>query len=121
MEQTRKRFLKVISFIVILPVIFMTSASSLYAKTPSPTPPLSEKEKTEKEALDNDLTRKLRVDLVTHEDLQSNPKYIRVVTVKRVVTLEGTVVSKKEKKKIERIAKKVIGVKKINNHLDVQK
>jgi len=90
---------------------------SLFAK--SKTSSISETDLSERKALDNDLTRRIQIDLITNENLESNPKYIHIVTVDGGLTLQGHVTSSAEKKKIEKIAKKIIGAKEIDNQLEV--
>ena|SRR5437773_83241 len=70
---------------------------------------------------DLEITRKIRRAVVGDESLSTSAHNVKIVTVDRVVTLRGPVVSSKEKVSIAAKAKKVAGVSKVKNQLEVGK
>lgn len=65
------------------------------------------------------ITQNIRLGLMGSDSLSLIGKNIKVVTSDGVVTLRGAVGNKKEKEEIEKIVKKVSGIKEINNLLIV--
>jgi osmotically-inducible protein OsmY len=70
---------------------------------------------------DVDITREIRRQLVQDKSLSTSAHNVKIVTVDGVVTLRGPVVSSKEKTAVAETAKKVTGVSKVDNQLEVAK
>jgi osmotically-inducible protein OsmY len=70
---------------------------------------------------DVDITREIRRQIVNDKALSTSAHNVKIVTVDGVVTLRGPVVSSKEKAVIGDTAKKVTGVSKVDNELEVAK
>jgi osmotically-inducible protein OsmY len=70
---------------------------------------------------DVDITREIRRQLVEDKSLSTSAHNVKIVTVDGVVTLRGPVVSSKERTVIGDTAKKVAGVSKVDNQLEVAK
>lgn len=69
---------------------------------------------------DVELTRKIREEVVKNESLSTNAHNVKVITIGGIVTLRGPVNSATEKAKIEDIAKKTAGVKRVDSQLEIQ-
>ncbi len=69
---------------------------------------------------DVELTRMIRQELVKNEGLSTNAQNVKIITLNGVVTLRGPVESANEKTKIEEIAKKTAGVKRVDSQIEVQ-
>jgi hyperosmotically inducible periplasmic protein len=65
------------------------------------------------------ITKNIRQALMADDTLSTNAKNVKIITVKRVVTLRGPVGSAQEKANIERKAGQAAGVEKINSFLEV--
>ena len=76
------------------------------------------KEQIENEA-DRGLTQKIRQSLMDDDSLSTNAKNIKIITMNGVVTLRGPVISDREKSEIGRHAKAIIGVRNVDNQLEV--
>ena len=70
---------------------------------------------------DWEITTKVKANLMTAPDLSASARLISVATNNGVVTLTGTVASKKESQKVVKLVKEVRGVKKVDNQLTVSK
>jgi osmotically-inducible protein OsmY len=70
---------------------------------------------------DMDITREIRRQIVNDESLSTSAHNIKIVTIDGVVTLRGPVVSAKEKTVVAEAAKKVAGVSKVDNQLEIAK
>jgi hyperosmotically inducible periplasmic protein len=70
---------------------------------------------------DLEITRKIRRAVVEDKSLSTSAHNVKIVTVNRVVTLRGPVVSTKEKASVAAKAEKVAGVSKVENQLEVAK
>ena len=70
---------------------------------------------------DVDITREIRRQIVEDKSLSTNAHNVKIVTVDGVVTLRGPVASSQEKAVIAETAKKVTGVNKVDNRLEVAK
>jgi osmotically-inducible protein OsmY len=70
---------------------------------------------------DLEITRKIRAAITDDKSLSASARNVKIVTVDRVVTLRGPVVSAEEKASIAEKAKKVAGVSKIDNQLEIAK
>ena len=70
---------------------------------------------------DLEITRKIRRAIVEDKSLSTSAHNVKVVTVDRVVTLRGPVLSAKEKASVAAKAEKVGGVGKVENQLEVAK
>jgi osmotically-inducible protein OsmY len=70
---------------------------------------------------DVDITREIRRQIVQDKSLSTNAHNVKIVTVDGVVTLRGPVASSQEKAVIAQTAKKVTGVNKVDNRLEVAK
>ena len=70
---------------------------------------------------DLEITREIRRAVVEDKSLSTSAHNVKIVTVDRVVTLRGPVVSAKEKANVAAKAAKVAGVSKVENELEVAK
>jgi hyperosmotically inducible periplasmic protein len=70
---------------------------------------------------DMNITREIRRQIVNDKSLSTSAHNVKVVTVDGVVTLRGPVVSSKEKTVVAETAKKVAGVNKVDNQLEIAK
>lgn len=70
---------------------------------------------------DVDITREIRRQIVNDKSLSTSAHNVKIVTVDGVVTLRGPVVSAQEKTVVAETAKKVAGVSKIDNQLEIAK
>jgi hyperosmotically inducible protein len=68
---------------------------------------------------DVNITREIRRQIVKDKSLSTSAHNVKIVTVDGVVTLRGPVVSTKEKTVVAETAKKVAGVNKVDNQLEV--
>jgi hyperosmotically inducible protein len=68
---------------------------------------------------DRTITQHIRADVIQADDVSVNGKNVKIITIDGVVTLRGPVASAREKKDIAAIAKRVEGVKRIDNQLEV--
>jgi osmotically-inducible protein OsmY len=64
-----------------------------------------------------EVTRQLREMIMADERLSTNAKNIKIITVGEIITLSGPVLNKKEKQKIEKMARKIDHTKKVHNNL----
>ncbi|HEY8269431.1 MAG TPA: BON domain-containing protein [Pseudobdellovibrionaceae bacterium] len=69
---------------------------------------------------DVELTRLLRQELTNDKTLSTNAQNIKIITLDGIVTLRGPVESQEEKQRIDALAKKTAGVKRVDNQLDVK-
>jgi len=69
---------------------------------------------------DVELTRKIRQDLVGDKSFSTDAHNVKIMTLNGVVTLRGPVATAAEKQKIDGIAKRTAGVKKVQNQLEVK-
>ena len=67
------------------------------------------------------ITAKIRKAVVRDKTLSVNAQNVKIITRNGVVTLRGPVESKKESKKIKKIAKHTPGVLKVDNQLEIKK
>jgi hyperosmotically inducible periplasmic protein len=70
---------------------------------------------------DVEITRKIRHAIVEDKSLSTSAHNVKIVTIDGVVTLRGPVVSDEEKASVATKAKKVAGVSKVENQLEVAK
>jgi len=70
---------------------------------------------------DVDITREIRRQIVQDKSLSTSAHNVKIVTIDGVVTLRGPVASSQEKAVIAETAKKVTGVNKVDNRLEVAK
>jgi osmotically-inducible protein OsmY len=68
---------------------------------------------------DRTITQKVRQGVVGHDDLSTNATNVKIITRDSVVTLRGPVESQQEKTTVEAIARKVEGVKRVENQLEI--
>jgi hyperosmotically inducible protein len=68
---------------------------------------------------DRTITQNIRAGVVKADDVSMNAKNVKIITIDGVVTLRGPVENVREKKDIAAIAKRVEGVKRIDNQLEV--
>lgn len=66
---------------------------------------------------DIEITRRLREKIMSDNQLSTNAKNIKIITVGDVITLSGPVSNKAEKQKIENMAHKMDRTKKIHSRL----
>jgi len=67
------------------------------------------------------ITREIRKAVVDDGSLSTNAHNVKIITVDRVVTLRGPVNDANEKASIAAKARKVEGVKKVEDHLEITK
>lgn len=65
------------------------------------------------------LTQQIRKSIMADSSLSTNAKNVKIISEHNTVTLRGAVNSAAEKNRIEEIAKKVAGVKNVNNLLEI--
>lgn len=70
-------------------------------------------------AADRETTRKIREALVQNDELSTNAKNVKVVTVEGAVTVRGPVASPAEKATVVALAQKVAGPAKVVDQLEV--
>lgn len=70
-------------------------------------------------AADRAISQEARSNLVKADSTSMDGKNVKIVTIDGVVTLRGPVASAREKKDIANLVKKVDGVKRIDNQLEV--
>ena len=75
-------------------------------------------DQSENEA-DRTITQNIRRAVTADDSLSTNAKNVKIITNNGTVTLRGPVKSEKEKAEIEAKAKRVAGVKSVDNQLDV--
>jgi hyperosmotically inducible periplasmic protein len=66
------------------------------------------------------ITAKIRQAVVRDKSLSVNAQNVKIITRNGVVTLRGPVESKKESKKLKKIAKHTPGVVKVDNQLEIK-
>ena len=71
-------------------------------------------------ASDVELTRKIRQDVVADKSFSTDAQNVKIITLNGVVTLRGPVTTASEKSKIDGLAKRTAGVKKVDNQLEVK-
>lgn len=69
--------------------------------------------------VDRTITQQIRSTVVKADDVSMNGKNVKVITVDGVVTLRGPVESAREKKDIVNMVKRVEGVKRVDNQLEI--
>jgi hyperosmotically inducible protein len=67
------------------------------------------------------ITADIRQAIIKNKSLSVNAQNVKIITRNGVVTLRGPVESKKESKKIKKIAKHTPGVLKVDNQLEIKK
>lgn len=77
-------------------------------------------DQSESEA-DRTITQNIRKALVADDQLSNNAKNAKIVTIVGVVTLRGPVETAAEKDRIEKIARSVNNVKRVDNQLEVKR
>ena len=68
---------------------------------------------------DRTITQRIRDAITADDTLSTNGKNVKIITVDGSVTLRGPVKSDKEKADIEAKAKKIAGVKNVDNQLEI--
>ena len=66
------------------------------------------------------ITAAIRQAVIKNKSLSVNAQNVKIITLNGVVTLRGPVESKKESKKIKKIAKHTPGVLKVDNQLEIK-
>lgn len=69
--------------------------------------------------VDRTITQQARAGVVGADQVSMSGKNVKIITVDRVVTLRGPVESAQEKKQIASIVKRVDGVKRVDNQLEI--
>ena len=67
------------------------------------------------------ITADIRQAIIKNKSLSVNAQNVKIITRNGLVTLRGPVESKKESKKIKKIAKHTPGVLKVDNQLEIKK
>ena len=75
-------------------------------------------DQSENEA-DRTITQNIRRALTADDSLSTNAKNVKIVTNEGTVTLRGPVKSAEEKAEVEAKAKRIAGVKRVDNQLDI--
>lgn len=70
-------------------------------------------------AADRAISQEARSSVVKADDMSMNGKNVKIMTVDGVVTLRGPVASAREKKDIANLVKKIDGVRRVDNQLEV--
>lgn len=70
-------------------------------------------------AADRSITQQARQGVVGADDISASAKNVKIITVDGVVTLRGPVENAKEKQEIAALVKKVEGVKRVDNQLEI--
>jgi osmotically-inducible protein OsmY len=70
---------------------------------------------------DRTITQEIRKQVTDRDELSTNAKNIKIITVDGVVTLRGPVKSSGEKTTIAGIARKAAGVKRVDDQLEVER
>ena len=86
------------------------------ARNPA-TPNAGDQSETE---ADREITANIRKAVVADDSLSINAQNVKIIAVNGVVTLRGPVKSEKEKMAIEAKAKQVVGVKSVNNLIEIE-
>jgi hyperosmotically inducible protein len=81
-------------------------------------PTLTPGEQLENEA-DRTVTQKVRQAIMDDDSFSTNAKNIKIMTVNGVVTLRGVVNNDREKSEIGRKARAIIGVRNVDNQLEI--
>lgn len=68
---------------------------------------------------DRTITQQIRQEVVKADDLSTNGKNVKIITVDGVVTLRGPVQTAEERKEIASVAQRVDGVKRVDNQLEI--
>ncbi|MGE0824603.1 MAG: BON domain-containing protein [Candidatus Binatia bacterium] len=79
---------------------------------------LTPMDQSESEA-DRTLTQRIRQAVVEDENLSTNGKNIKIITINGTVTLRGPVDSANERKRVVAIAEQIAGAKKVDNQLEI--
>jgi len=69
---------------------------------------------------DRDVTAQVRKAVVDDDSLSTNAQNVKIITVQGVVTLRGPVKNANEKASIAAKAKRVAGVKRVDNQLEIE-
>jgi hyperosmotically inducible periplasmic protein len=69
---------------------------------------------------DRSITQQIRQAVVADDDLSTNAKNVKIITVEGVVTLRGPVKSAGEKAKVASVSAKTAGVKRVDNQLEIE-
>src|SRR5262245_18542841 len=67
------------------------------------------------------ITQEIRKQITDNDQLSTNAKNVKIVTVDGVVTLRGPVKSPEEKTTIASIARKAAGVKRVDDQIEVER
>ena len=70
---------------------------------------------------DRTITQQIRKAVVSHDQLSTNAKNVKIITQDGVVTLRGPVKSAEEKATIATVAQKTGGVKRVDNQLEIER
>lgn len=70
---------------------------------------------------DRTITQNIRKAIMAEDGLSSNAKNVKIITIRRVVTLRGPVDNAREKELIERKANQISGVERVDTFLEVTK
>jgi len=65
------------------------------------------------------ITQQVRQDVVAQDELSTTAKNVKIITHEGVVTLRGPVDSAQEKNEVAQLARKVDGVKEVDNQLEI--
>jgi len=68
---------------------------------------------------DRTITQQIRKEVIKADDLSTDGKNVKIITVDGVVTLRGPVKSAEERNEIGSVAQRVDGVKRVDNQLEI--
>ena len=70
---------------------------------------------------DRTITQEIRKQVTDRDELSTNAKNVKIITVDGVVTLRGPVKSEDEKTTVAGIARKAAGVKRVDDQIEVER
>jgi osmotically-inducible protein OsmY len=70
---------------------------------------------------DRTITQQIRKQVTDRDELSTNAKNVKIITVDGVVTLRGPVKNENEKTTVASIARKATGVKRVDDQLEVER
>jgi hyperosmotically inducible protein len=81
---------------------------------------LTAQDQSKGSASDVELTRKIRQSVIADKALSTDAHNVKIVTINHVVTLRGPVSSASEKRKIDALSKRISGVTRVDNQLEIK-
>lgn len=100
------------------PVVLQESGDQMPLPSEAPENRQPLPHQAEKEA-DRTITQQIRQQVFVEDDISKDAKNVKIVTVDGVVTLRGPVQSEAERAEIDSVAKRIEGVKRVENQLEI--